>query len=290
VLVRKLLHSHPFERDIAPGDPHIAPGVISIGRAVRPAQLRIRNATAMDKRFEDRVCLVTGGGSGIGRATCERFASEGGRVVVIDINEEHGNETVSAIVSAGGEAFFAKADVGNADQVRAAVDAAMKRWGRIDVVVNDAAMMTFKPIVELDVEEWDRVMWVNLRSVFLFSKFALPHMRGGSIINISSVHAHETTENVVPYATSKGGIEAFVRGLSRETAKAKVRINAVAPGAVDTPMLWSNPNVKSGKEEVTGAIGEPADIAAAICFLASDEARFINGTTLVVDGGRLDIL
>lgn len=128
-------------------------------------------------------------------------------------------------------------------------------------------------------------------SVFLFCKYAVPHMpEGGAIVNISSVHAHETTKNVVLYATSKGGMEAFTRGFSEELAERKIRINCIAPGAVDTPMLWNNPNVKSGAEKVEGAIGEPDDIAAAILFLAADEARFITGTTLVVDGGRLDIL
>jgi glucose 1-dehydrogenase len=140
-------------------------------------------------------------------------------------------------------------------------------------------------------EDWDKVLAVNLRSVFLFCKYGVPHMRAGSsIVNISSVHAHETTKNVVPYASSKGGMEAFTRGFSEELAPKKIRINCVAPGAVDTPMLWSNPNVKSGAEKVQGSIGKPEDIAAAICFLASAEARFITGTTLVVDGGRLDIL
>ncbi len=113
---------------------------------------------------------------------------------------------------------------------------------------------------------------------------------GSSIVNVSSVHAHETTVNVAPYAASKGGMEAFSRALSRELGAKKIRVNCVAPGAVDTPMLWSNPNVRSGREKVQGAIGAPDDIAAAIAFLAADEARFVNGTTLVVDGGRLDIL
>jgi NAD(P)-dependent dehydrogenase (short-subunit alcohol dehydrogenase family) len=113
---------------------------------------------------------------------------------------------------------------------------------------------------------------------------------GGAFVNISSVHAHETTANVVPYASSKGGMEAFTRGFSQELEARKLRINCVAPGAVNTPMLWNNPNVKSGVEKIEGAVGEPEDIAAAICFLAADEARFITGTTLAVDGGRLDIL
>lgn len=242
-------------------------------------------------RFTDKICLVTGGGSGIGKASCERFAKEGGKVVVVDLKEEHGNQTVQAISSAGGQAIFAKADVGNPNDVKSSINSAVSKWGRLDVVVNDAAMMTFKPIVDLPDEDWDKVLNVNLRAVFLYCKYSVPHMKpGSSIVNVSSVHAHETTKNVVPYASSKGGMEAFTRGASEELAAKKIRINCVAPGAVDTPMLWNNPNVKSGVEKVKGSIGKPEDIAAAICFLAADEARFITGTTLVVDGGRLDIL
>lgn len=241
-------------------------------------------------RFKDKVCLVSGGGSGIGKATCLRLAREGGRVAVLDINED-GKDTADEIQRAGGEAVFVKTDVSDSAQVQAAVRAAVERWGAVHVVVNDAAMMTFKPVVELADEDWDRVLAVNLRSVFLFCKYAVPHMpAGGAVVNISSVHAHETTKNVVPYASSKGGMEAFTRGFSEELASRKIRINCVAPGAVDTPMLWNNPNVKSGAEKIQGAVGKPEDIAAAVCFLASDEARFITGTTLVADGGRLDIL
>jgi NAD(P)-dependent dehydrogenase (short-subunit alcohol dehydrogenase family) len=242
-------------------------------------------------RFEGKVCLVTGGGSGIGKAAAQRFAAEGGKVVVVDLNEEHGNQAVQEIEKAGGEAIFAKANVGNSAEVQASIQAGLSKWGRLDVVVNDAAMMTFKPVVDLAEEDWDRVLNVNLKSVFLFCKYAAPHMPpGGAFVNISSVHAHETTTNVVPYASSKGGMEAFTRGFSEELADRRIRINCVAPGAVDTPMLWNNPNVKSGKEKVEGAVGKPEDIAAAVAFLASDEARFITGTLLVVDGGRLDIL
>jgi glucose 1-dehydrogenase len=235
--------------------------------------------------------MVTGAGSGIGKAVAKQMAQEGGKVTVIDLNEQHGNQTVHEITSAKGDAIFAKCDVGNTADIKAAVQATLDKWKKIDVVVNDAAMMTFKPIVELPDEDWDKVLDVNLRSVFLFCKYSVPHMApGGAIVNISSVHAHETTKNVVPYATSKGGMEAFTRGFSEELAAKKLRINCVAPGAVDTPMLWNNPNIKSGVEKVQGAIGKPEDIAAAVCFLAAPEARFITGTTLVVDGGRLDIL
>jgi NAD(P)-dependent dehydrogenase (short-subunit alcohol dehydrogenase family) len=233
---------------------------------------------------------VTGGSSGIGEATARRLAREGGSVAILARDEQKCEKVASAIRADGAKAVAVPADLANVDEIEAAVDRVTQALGRIDVLVNDAAMMTFKPITELSVDEWETLVHVNLRSVFLLCKLCLPGMQGGAIVNVSSVHAHETTPNVVPYATSKGGLEAFTRGLSREVPPEIARINAVAPGAVDTPMLWDNPNVKSGREKVEGAIGQPDDIAAAIAFVASDEARFINGTTLVVDGGRLDIL
>jgi glucose 1-dehydrogenase len=244
----------------------------------------------MFMRFTDKVVLITGAGSGIGRATAQRFASEGGKVLVIDRNEQGGNETVDLITKSGGTAQFCKADVGIEADIKNCVDTALKTWNRIDIMVNNAAMMTFTRIVDLSPDDWDKVLTVNLKSVFLFCKYTIPHMQKGAIVNVSSVHAHESTANVIPYASSKGGMEAFSRGVSLEYEPSQVRINCVAPGAVDTPMLWNNPNVKSGAEKVEGAIGEPEQLAAAICFLASDDAGFINGTTLVVDGGRLDKL
>lgn len=242
-------------------------------------------------RFAGKVCLVTGAASGIGLATAERFAAEGGKVLVVDMHEEGGNQAAERLRATGATALFARADVSDPQQVQAAIQHAVGAWGRIDVVVNNAAMMTFQPVVELPDGDWDRVLAVNLRSVFLFCKYALPHMpAGGAIVNVSSVHAHGTTVNVVPYAASKGAMEAFTRGLALECVQRRVRVNCVAPGAVNTPMLWSNPNVKSGTEKMEGAVAEPRDIAAAIAFIASDDARFVNGTTVVVDGGRLDIL
>ena len=240
-------------------------------------------------RFTNKVCLVTGAGSGIGRATAIQFASEEGQVVVIDRDDKSGNETVDLITKASGKAIFSHCDVGIEDDIKKAVGLAVSRWQKIDVVVNNAAMMTFKKIVDISADEWDMVMRVNIRSAFLFCKYTIPYMNKGAIVNISSVHAHETTANVVPYASSKGAMEAFVRGVSLEYP-GRLRINCVAPGAVDTPMLWNNPNVKSGAETISGAIGKPEELARAICFMASDDASFINGTTLVVDGGRLDIL
>ncbi len=236
-------------------------------------------------RFTNKVCIVTGAGSGIGRAVAQRLASEGGLVAVVDVNGKDGNETVNLITGQNGTAIFIKCDVGVEDEIKQAVSKTTDKWSRIDVLINNASMMTFKKIVDLSSEEWDLVMRVNIRSVFLFCKYALPHMNGGSVVNISSVHAHETTANVIPYASSKGAMEAFVRGASQEYPSTQARFNCVAPGAVDTPMLWNNPNVKSGVEKPTGAIARPEELAAAICFLASDEASFINGTTLVADGG-----
>ncbi|WP_458095785.1 SDR family NAD(P)-dependent oxidoreductase [Roseomonas sp. WA12] len=242
--------------------------------------------TAM--RFAERVCLVTGGGSGIGRATCLRLAAEGGRVAVVDLKEDRAAEVAEAIRAAGGEGLAVRADVSASADVQAAIGQVVERWGRLDAIVNCAAMMTFTPLLDTAEADFERVLGVNLRSVFLFVKHGVPHMpKGGAVVNVSSVHAHQTTPNVVPYAASKGGMEAMTRGLSIELEGRGIRINCVAPGAVDTPMLWDNPNVKSGAETITGAVGKPEDLAAAIAFLASGEAAYVTGTTLIVDGGRL---
>ena len=245
-------------------------------------------------RFANKTCIVTGGGSGIGKATCLQMAGEGGRVVVADLDLASAQATVDAIAAAGGTAISAQADVGNSAAVQGVVAKAVASYGKIDVIVNDAALMKFGPIAGIagiaGIAEADffATLTVNLGSVFFFSKYGVAHMGPGSaFVNVSSVHAYATSPNVVAYASSKGAIEAFTRGFALEMQPRNIRVNAVAPGSVDTPMLWNNPNVKSGVEKLEGPIGKPEDLSSAICFLASDEARFITGATLLVDGGRL---
>lgn len=241
-------------------------------------------------RFKDQVIIVTGAGSGIGRATALKFAREGGKVVIADIVDDHGLKVVDEIQKENGQAHFIHCDVGSPEELENLVQKTIDHFSRLDIIVNNAAIMTFAPLVELDPTQWDKVLTTNLRSVFLLCKFGLPHIKGGAIVNISSVHAHETTPNNSAYAASKGGIEALTRAISLEIKPNICRVNAVAPGAVNTPMLWSNPNVKSGKEKIVGKVAEPEEVANAICFMASHEASFIHGTTLVVDSGRLDNL
>ena len=240
-------------------------------------------------RFTNKICVVTGGTSGIGRATCVRLAAEGGTVVVLGRDRADGAETVRLITKAGGTAVFMLCDLAKPRAIITTVNKVVVKFQRIDVLVCDAAIMTFDKLVDLPLPKWDELMLVNLRSLVQLVQLCLPHMpKGSAIVAISSVHAHQTTANVVPYATSKGGLEAFVRGLSIELDRKQTRINAVAPGAVDTPMLWGNPNVENGTEKIDKAtVGTPEELAAAIAFMASAEASFVHGTTLVVDGGRL---
>jgi NAD(P)-dependent dehydrogenase (short-subunit alcohol dehydrogenase family) len=242
-------------------------------------------------RFRDKVCVVTGGASGIGAATCARMAAEGGEVAIVDIAEAAATRTAGELAARGSAVVFQRCDVSRRSEVRACIDAVIARFGAIDVLVNNAAVMSFAPVTRLEEREWDRVIGINLTAAFLFCKYGIPHLRsGGAIVNVSSVHAHETTRNVAAYAASKGGLEAFTRALSIELRGSGVRVNCVAPGAVDTPMLWSNPNIASGVEPAPKEIGRPEDVAAVICFLAAAESAFVNGATLVADGGHLDRL
>ena len=249
--------------------------------------------TAPTLRFTNRTVIVTGAASGIGLATAQRFASEGARVVIADRDAAKADAAAATVKQAGApDAWGIACDVSREDQVAACVAATIERGGSLDVVVNIAGVMTFKPLAALTADDWHRVLDVDLLGAFFFVKQAFARMkRGGAIVNVASIHAIETEPQVAPYAAAKAALVSLTRSAALEGAPLGIRVNAVLPGAVDTPMLWDNPNVKSGVEQVDRSmVGEPADLAAAIAFLASDEAKFVQGAALVVDGGRLDRL
>lgn len=188
--------------------------------------------------------------------------------------------------------FGIACDVTKKEDVLACVEEAYRRFGRWDIVVNNAGMMNFKNIVDQEPEDWDAVLRVDLIGAFLFTREALRRMKhGGAIINVSSIHAIMTEAQVAPYAASKAALLSLTRSASIEGREKGIRSNAVLPGAIDTPMLWENPNVKSGVEKIDPkTVGRPEEVASAILFLASDESSFVQGSCLRVDGGRLDAL
>jgi NAD(P)-dependent dehydrogenase (short-subunit alcohol dehydrogenase family) len=241
-------------------------------------------------RFSDKVVLVTGAASGIGLAAAMRFASEGAKVVLVDRDAAALPAASARLRACGdGETMEVECDVSAEQGVAHAVEAVMARFGRLDVVVNNAGLMMFKPLQELTGADWMHVLQVDLLGAFFFIKQAFLHMQpGGAVVNVSSVHALETEPNVAPYAAAKAALLSLTRSAALEGIPKGIRVNAILPGAIDTPMLWNNPEVKSGAEHIDAAdVGKPQDVAAAIAFLASDEAAFIRGTSLLVDGGRL---
>jgi NAD(P)-dependent dehydrogenase (short-subunit alcohol dehydrogenase family) len=240
-------------------------------------------------RFDGKTVIVTGAASGIGAAIAERFANEGASVVIADLKGEAASAQAAKLANAIGIGC----DVGDEAAVVACVDAAVARFGRIDVIVNNAGLMTFKSLDQWTGDDWLKVLRVDLLGAAFFTRelFRRVGPEGGAIVNISSVHAVETSANAAPYSAAKAGLLSLTRTSSIEGKAKKIRANAILPGAIDTPMLWDNPNVKSGAEVIDKAnVGKPADIAAAAAFLASDEAAFITGASLAVDGGRLAAL
>lgn len=237
----------------------------------------------MTARFSGRAAVVTGGGSGIGAAAARRLAAEGARVAVLDRDAAKAEAVAREV---GGLALAA--DVADGAALRAALAQAHAAFGPLHALLGNAATMTFTPLLDTPEADFDRVLAVNLRAAWLLARHGVPLMaEGGAMAFTSSVHAHATTANVAPYAATKGGIEALARALAIELEPRRIRVNCVAPGAVDTPMLRDNPNIRSGAEVLSGAIGQPEDIAAALAFLLSDDARFVTGATLIADGGRL---
>ena len=212
-------------------------------------------------------------------------------MVIADLDDEAGREAADTI-SAAGAAMFVRCDVADESDVVNAVNAGLERFGRLDVVVNNAGLMVFKPIVEQTTEDWLKVLKVDLLGAFYFTKQAFKRMKdGGAIVNVSSVHAEETSPLVSSYAAAKTALLSFTRSAALEGKNLGIRVNAVLPGAVDTPMLWQNPNIRSGVEKIDPAdVGKPEDIAAAIAYLASNDAMFVDGAAVRVDGGRLSRL
>ncbi|WP_284352613.1 SDR family NAD(P)-dependent oxidoreductase [Roseisolibacter agri] len=245
------------------------------------------------RRFDGQTVIVTGGASGIGLAAARRFAAEGARVVIADRDAAAAARAADGLRAAGAAgAAGAPCDVADEAQVRACVAEAVARFGRLDVVVNNAGLMVVKAIPDLTADDWRRVLAVDLLGAFFFIREAFAAMRpGGAIINVASVHALETTPQAAAYAAAKAGLVSLTRSAALEARARGLRVNAVLPGAVDTPMLWDNPNVRAGLEVVDrAAVGTPDDVAAAIAYLASADARFVQGAALVIDGGRLDRL
>jgi NAD(P)-dependent dehydrogenase (short-subunit alcohol dehydrogenase family) len=249
-------------------------------------------------RLKDKVCLITGAGSGIGACTAELFAREGAVVVVNDVDAAKGEDTVRRIRAEGGTAVFLQADVSDAGQVRAMVDEALKRFGRIDVLFNNAGISGVGALHEIEPDDWDRIMRVNVRGVYLPSKFVLPSMmsrRNGVIINMSSCAAEIGLARRAVYAATKGAVLALTKSMQVDYAPYGIRVNALLPGTIFTPFVeqylrtsYEDPEAAIERlktRQLSGELGRPEDVAWAALFLASDESRFVMGSPLYVDGG-----
>lgn len=255
--------------------------------------------TAATPRFQGLGAVVTGGATGIGGAIAERLAAEGASVLIADINEEGANQRAARIQTAGGIAAACATNVGELDQVRAMIQASVDHWGRLDIIVNNAypaleAMTGGAEDIPPDV--YDRAMAVLVKASYLSAKFGVPHLRsagGGSIVNISSIHGLLVAPGALVYETGKAALIAATRQMAVEYGRDGIRVNAIAPGHIVTENIqagiWDdNP---SGFDFFTaqypvGRCGRPEDIAAAVAFLCSEDASFITGHTLVVDGGH----
>lgn len=250
-------------------------------------------------RFRDKVAVVTGAASGFGEAIATRFAAEGAKVVAADIDESGGMRVVSAINQAGGEAVFVRTDVSKAADVEAMIGAAVKQYGGLDVLVNNAGFShQMTPLWDLPEADYDRVFAVNTKGVYLGAKYGVPALRergGGVIVNTASIGAVAPRPGVTAYNATKGAVVTMTRGLAVEVAPFHIRVNAVNPVAADTKFIKGALGIDAMPDAIRqmviqgiplGRLAEPRDVAAAVLFLASDDAQFLTGVCLNVDGGR----
>lgn len=246
-----------------------------------------------EMKLKDKIAIVTGAGSGIGKAIAIDFAAEGAKVVIADINEDTAQATVDAIKGQGGEALAVKTDVGYSKDVEKMVAQAVERFGEVNILVNNAGIILQAAVVDTKEEDWDTILRNNLKSVFLCSKEVAKQMikqdKGGKIVNISSIHAQLSEPSAGAYTAAKGGIEAFSRTLATELAPNKINVNCIEPGATYTELtipMYTPPVKKSLFERVPlKEIAEPEWIAKGATFLASEDSRYMTGQVLVIDGG-----
>jgi NAD(P)-dependent dehydrogenase (short-subunit alcohol dehydrogenase family) len=249
-------------------------------------------------RLDGKVCLITGAGSGIGRASAKLFAREGARVVVADVDDRGAKETVTAIRKGGGLAIAEHVDVTDEEDTVAVAARIVKRLKRIDVLFNNAGISGVGDVLETEPEVFDRVMTVNVRGVYLMSRAVVPVMikqRSGSIVNMSSCIAEIGLARRVSYAASKGAVLAMTKSMQVDVAKHGIRVNALLPGTIMTPFVeryikesYADPEegyASIRKRQLGSELGQPEDVAWAALYLASDESRFVMASGLVVDGG-----
>lgn len=248
-------------------------------------------------RIEGKACVVTGAGSGIGKAIAERFAEEGGQILCVDVNGETATQTAAAIQAAGGTAAAFSADISDDQQAQAFIDRCVERYGRLDVLVNNAGVNLPGTFHEVSNAEIDRTIDINLKGTIYCSRAAIPQMLkqgGGNIVNISSVNGLVSEPFLCLYSASKGGIVMLTRGIALDYAKQGIRCNCICPGWVDTPINYAHAELLGGIDKVYASVdqfqpigrpGEPREIAHLALFLASDEASLMTGSIITADGG-----